>query len=57
MRNSQLMKETLIVLNDNIKHHTCVVLLQHFFKHKPALFISNHRDIRTIKLFNLDQSH
>jgi hypothetical protein len=24
---------------------------------KPVLFISNHRDIRTIKLFNLDQSH
>jgi hypothetical protein len=37
MRNSQLMKETLIVLNGNIKHRTCVALLQHFFKHQAGI--------------------
>jgi hypothetical protein len=37
MRNSQLMKETLIVLNGNIKHGTCVALLHHFFNHQAGI--------------------
>jgi hypothetical protein len=37
MKNSQLMKETLIVLNGNIKHRTGVALLQHFFNHQDGI--------------------
>jgi hypothetical protein len=54
VRNSHLMKETLIVLNNksNIAH------VSHYFNIfstiKPVLFISNHRDIRAIKSFNFD---